>query len=71
MPIDFARMLNRPDGEGDVVFTRIDGRTVSFENVRVDSIGPSAEAPGVIGVEFFNSLDVVHVPFVESWVINY
>jgi hypothetical protein len=64
-------MLNRPEGEGDVLFTRTDGRTVLIENVRVDSIGPSAENPGVIGVEFFDRDDVVHVPFVQFWVINY
>ena len=65
------RMLTRPMGEGDVLFTRTDGRTVLIENVRVDSIGPSAENPGVIGVELFNSDQIIHVPFVQFWVINY
>lgn len=65
------RMLTRPMGEGDVLFTRTDGRTVFIENVRVDSIGPRAESPGVIGVEFFDRDDIVHVPFVQYWVINY
>lgn len=64
-------VLTRPMGEGDVLFTRTDGRTVFIENVRVDSIGPRAEAPGVIGVEFFDRDDIVHVPFVQYWVINY
>lgn len=58
-------------GTGTVVFTRTDGREVRIENARVDSIGPSAENPGVIGVEFFDSDSVVHVPFVESWIIEY
>jgi hypothetical protein len=56
-----------------VTFTRTDGHTVTFENVRVDTIGPSAENPGVIGVEFEDDdYDrLVHVPFVESWTIEY
>jgi hypothetical protein len=58
-------------GEGNVTFTRTDGAKVTLKNVRVDSISPSAEARGVIGVEYFDNSDVVHVPFVESWVIDY
>lgn len=55
-----------------VTFTRTDDTTVSFENVRPDSIGPRCEAPGVIGVEFEDDYDrVVHVPFVKYWVITY
>lgn len=55
-----------------VTFTRTDGKTLSFDHVNVDSIGPSAENPGVVGVEFENdSMRVVHVPFVQSWEITY
>lgn len=51
-----------------VTFTLTNGKTVSFDNVNVDSVGPSAESPGVIGVEFANDADrVVHVPFVSHW----
>lgn len=58
-------------GEGDVTFLRTDGREVTIRDVRVESVGPSAEAPGVIGVEFFDSDKIVHVPFVESWTFDY
>lgn len=52
-------------------FTRTDGRKVTLTGVRVESIGPSAENPGVIGVEFDGSDRLVHIPFVESWEIEY
>jgi hypothetical protein len=55
-----------------VVFTLADGSTVEFDDVLVDSIGPSAENRGVIGVEFENDIDrIVHVPFVRYWEIEY
>lgn len=56
-----------------VHFTRTDDTIVSFDNVRVDSIGPSAENPGVIGVEFDDDEHdrLVHVPFVKFWTIEY
>ena len=66
-----AKLSGHRVGEGDVTFTRIDGRTVTIKNVRVDSIGPGADNFGVVAVEFFGNDDVVHVPFVESWTINY
>lgn len=59
------------EGEGCVTFTRTDGQVVVIDNVRVDSIGPSAEARGVIGVEFYDKDEVVHVPFVKFWTISY
>ncbi len=59
------------EGEGDVTFIRTDGREVTIRDVRVESVGPSAEVPGVIGVEFFDNDNVVHVPFVESWTFSY
>lgn len=59
------------EGEGDVTFTRLDGKTVTFNGVLVDSIGPTAANPGVIAVEFFDSDRVVHVPFVLSWEVDY
>lgn len=59
------------EGEGDVTFTRTDGTSFTVTNVRVESIGPSAEARGVIGVEFFGSDRLIHVPFVQSWEITY
>lgn len=53
-------------------FRRIDGRIVTLEAVRVDSIGPSAENPGVIGVEYDDDADrITHLPFIESWEIEY
>ena len=53
-------------------FRRLDGRTVTLENVNVDSIGPSAANPGVVAVEFEDNLDrIVHLPFIESWEIEY
>lgn len=53
-------------------FRRIDGRIVTLEAVRVDSIGPSAENPGVIGVEYTDDADrITHLPFIESWEIEY
>lgn len=55
----------------DVTFTRTDGRKVTIEDVRVDSIGPGAENTGVIGVEFYGNDRVVHLPFIESWEVNY
>lgn len=59
------------EGEGDVTFTRLDGLTVTFTNVRVDSIGPGAVSNGTIGVEDFDTDNITHVPFVESWEISY
>lgn len=56
---------------GTVVFTLANGGTLEFDNVLVDSVGPSAEAPGVIGVEFPDSDRVVHVPFVSFWEFSY
>lgn len=66
-----AKLTGHAEGEGDVTFLRTDGRKVVIRDVRVDSVGPSASAPGVVSVEFFGSDDVVHVPFVESWTFNY
>lgn len=55
-----------------VIFTRTDDTTVSFNDVRVDSIGPRGENPGVIGVEFEDDHErIVHVPFVKFWTIDY
>lgn len=53
-------------------FRRLDGRTVTLENVNVDSIGPSAANPGVVAVEFEDDPDrIIHLPFIESWEIDY
>lgn len=52
-------------------FTLSNGDTVSFEGVRPDSIGPSGEAPGVVGVEFESSDRVVHIPWVVWWEVSY
>lgn len=59
------------EGEGDVTFLTTDRREVTIRDVRVDSVGPSATARGVVSVEFFDSDRVVHVPFVESWEFTY
>lgn len=58
-------------GEGDVVFTLQDDTELVIRGVRVDSVGPSAEARGVIGVEFFDVDTVIHVPFVKYWTFQY
>lgn len=70
---DFCRTGDfLPDASATVDFTLVDGSTITFYNVNADSIGPSAEHPGVIGVEFENDADrVVHVPFVRYWEISY
>lgn len=48
------------------------GKVLEFEDVRPDSIGPSAVHPGVIGIEFNSgAVEVAHVPFVEFWHIEY
>lgn len=53
-------------------FRRTDGRVVTLENVNVDSIGPAAANPGVIAVEYTDDLDrITHLPFIESWEIEY
>lgn len=53
-------------------FRRTDGRIVTLEDVRPDSIGPSAANPGCIAVEYNDDLDrVTHLPFIESWEIDY
>lgn len=59
------------EGEGDVTFTTTDRREVTIRDVRVESVGPSGSARGVVSVEFFDSDRVVHVPFVESWEFTY
>lgn len=59
------------EGEGKVTFTRTDGRTVVIDKVRVDSISAVAENKGVIGVEFYGTDRVVHVPFVSYWEVTY
>lgn len=71
---DWERALRSDDNEigvGSVVFSLTDGRTHRIDGVRVDSVGPSADSPGVIGVEFPHSSRVVHVPFVLSWEFDY
>lgn len=61
-----------PDMMAVVTFHLTNGMTVEFEDVNPDSIGPSAESPGVIGVEFENDPDrIVHVPFVLYWEIEW
>jgi hypothetical protein len=51
-----------------VIFTTTDGRTVSFDNVIVDSVGNGAMEHGVVGLEFADGSDrVIHVPFVSHW----
>lgn len=59
------------EGEGKVIFTRNDGRKVTFDNVRVDSIAPEPSVYGTVALEFFDKDGIVHVPFVESWTIEY
>lgn len=58
------------EGYGQVTFRRIDGHTVTFDNVLVDSISPSGMPYGVIGFET-DTEDIVSVPFVESWTVAY
>lgn len=58
------------DTQATAVFHLENGSTLTFDNVNVDSIGPSAESRGVIGVEFEDNSDrIVHIPFVRYWEI--
>lgn len=59
------------EGEGDVTFTRTDGRTVTFKNVEVDSVSPAAVTAGTVAFNYFGTDKIVHVPFVESWEFTY
>ena len=70
---DFCRIGSFvSDDVAVATFTLVDGKTLTFEHVNVDSIGPSAEHPGVIGVEFMNdNMRIVHIPFVRYWEIEY
>lgn len=53
-------------------FRRTDGRIITLESVNVDSIGPSAANPGVVSVEYTDDPDrCTHLPFIESWEIEY
>lgn len=53
-------------------FRRLDGRIVTLEAVNADSIGPSAANPGVVAVEYADDPDrIMHLPFIESWEIEY
>lgn len=70
-PWERELLYGRREGEGDVTFTLTSGETYTIKDVRVESVSPMATAPGVIGVEFFDSDRVVHVPFVRSWEFNY
>jgi len=54
------------------IFTRLDGKRFTLTDVNVDSIGPSAENSGVVGVEFMDdTMRIVHLPFIQSWEIEY
>lgn len=65
-----AKLLGRP--VATAIFTRTDGAQFALSDVRVDSIGPSAEAPMVVGVEFESDADkIVHLPFIHSWQIEW
>jgi hypothetical protein len=66
-----AKLTGYEIGEGKVTFRRTDGRTVSFDHVDYDSIGPRATNDGVITFNYFGTDDMEHVPFVESWTISY
>jgi hypothetical protein len=59
------------EGEGKVTFTRTDGLTVEFDNVDYDSISAVATNNGVIAFNYFETDNIVHVPFVQSWVVTY
>lgn len=53
-------------------FRRTDGHIVTLEGVNADTIGPSAANPGVVAVEYTDDADrVTHLPFIESWEIEY
>lgn len=67
----FDEPLAHREGEATVTFCRTDGRKLVLDHVRVDSVGPNGVPGGVIGVEFFDSDEVIHVPFVESWTFSY
>jgi hypothetical protein len=69
-PWERQLLSGKPEGIGDVTFTRTDGRTVKFENVKFDQIGPVATNPGVVTLELQDG-SLRHVLFVESWEITY
>lgn len=65
-----SKLLGRP--VATAIFTRMDGAQFALSDVRPDSIGPGAEAHGVVGVEFENDADkIVHLPFIHSWQIEW
>lgn len=66
-----AKLVGYPEGVGKATFTRTDGKTVVVDNVLFDTIGPVATNAGVVSMDVDNSDRIVHVPFVESWVIDY
>lgn len=59
------------DGVGTAHFLRTDGKTVVVENVLFDTIGPGATNPGVISMDTNDEREIVHVPFVASWTIEF
>lgn len=59
------------EGEGKVIFTRLDGGKIVIDNVRVDSVGPGGEARGVVAAESFDGRRIFHVPFVSHWEFDF
>jgi hypothetical protein len=70
---DLRRRLGvKPEGIGDVTFTRTDGRQVFVADVRFDSIGVDhGQTP--LGVVTLTKEDetIVHLPFIESWTVEF
>ena len=62
-----------PEGYGEVTFYRFDGKTVTVDNVRVDSIGPDSDTANREGVcaDLLNDERILHVPSVSHWTIEY
>lgn len=58
-------------GYGEVTFTRIDGRSVTVDNVRVDSVGTDYGLYGVVSMEVEGQDSPLHMPFIESWTVDY
>lgn len=67
-------LMDQPEGCGNVVFTRTDGRKIVIENVRIDSVSPVNEDGvnrDVVGVELFDKDETIFLPFIERWHFEY
>lgn len=64
-------LLNNIRPVGDIIFTRLDGEKVRVENANFESVSAVGANAGVIAVEVYDSREIVHVPFVASWTVDF